>query len=200
LNNPYRSFRYIDPSNAQRFALEQEIYPHTRTSNAAALNAKYFLPYRAALTGSYRFFKDTWGIRADTFELAYTHPMGPWTFELAYRNYSQDHADFYSDLFNRVDQQNFMARDKELSTFTSHRVRIGATYEFARNGWSFVKKGSASLFYDRLEFDYEDFRDARYSMTGTSLGLEPDQLLPAGTEPLYTFGANVVQAFISIWF
>src|SRR5687768_10245212 len=27
LNNPYRSFRYVDPSNNQRFALEQEIYP-----------------------------------------------------------------------------------------------------------------------------------------------------------------------------
>lgn len=200
LNNPYRSFRYVDPSNSQRFALEQEIYPHTRTSNAAALNARYFLPYRAALNGGYRYFKDTWGIRADTFELGYTHPMGPWTFELGYRNYSQDNADFYSDLFDRVDEQNFMARDKELSTFTSHRVRIGATYAFAPNGWSFVKKGSASLFYDRIEFDYEDFRDARYSMTGTSLGLEPDELLPAGTEPLYSFGANVIQAFISIWF
>ncbi len=200
LNNPYRSFRYVDPSNDQRFALEQEIYPRTRTSNAVALNAKYFLPYRAALNGGYRFFTDTWGIRADTFELGYTHPMGPWIFEVGYRNYSQNHADFYSDLFERVDEQNFMARDKELSTFTSHRLRIGATYEFARTGWGFVKKGSASLFYDRLEFDYEDFRDARYGQTGNSLNLEPDQLLPAGTEPLYTFGANVIQAFVSIWF
>jgi hypothetical protein len=195
LNNPYRSFRYVNPANDQLFALEQEIYPRTRTSNAVALHAKYFLPYRAAINGGYRFFTDTWGIRADTFELGYTHPIGPWTFEVGYRNYSQDHADFYSDLFERPDQQNFMARDKELSTFTSHRVRLGATYEFAPNGWGFLKKGSASLFYDRIEFDYEDFRDARFSMDASS-----ENFRPAGTEPLYTFGANVIQAFISVWF
>ena len=101
LNNPYRSFRYVDPTNDQLFALQQEIYPHTRTSNAVAINAKYFLPYRAAVNGGYRYFTDTWGIRADTFEIGYTHPIGPWTFEIGYRNYSQTHADFYSDLFER---------------------------------------------------------------------------------------------------
>jgi hypothetical protein len=89
-----------------------------------------------------------------------------------------------------------MARDKELSTFTSQTFRIGATYEFARNGWRFVKKGSFSLFYDRIEFDYDDFRDARYSM----LPSDHPAFRPAGEEPLYTFGANVFQAFISIWF
>jgi hypothetical protein len=195
LNNPYRSYRYVNPANDQLFALEQEIYPHTRTSNAVALNAKYFLPYRAAVNGGYRYFTDTWGIRADTFEIGYTHPFGPWTFEVGYRNYSQTAADFYSDLFERRDEQNFMARDKELSTFTSHRVRIGGTYEFVRTGWGFIKKGSASLFYDRLEFDYEDFRDARYSMDASA-----ENFRPAGTEPFYTFGANVIQAFVSVWF
>ena len=195
LNNPYRSFRYKNPSNEQQFSLEREIYPHTRTSNAAALNAKYFLPYRAAVSGGYRFFTDTWGIRANTFEVGYTHPLGPWVFEFGYRHYSQNNADFYSDLFERRDQQNFMARDKELSTFTSQRVRLGATYEFMRNGTGFIKKGSASFFYDRIEFDYDDFRDARYSMDASA-----ENFTPAGTEPLYTFGANVIQAFISVWF
>ncbi|NLG75332.1 MAG: DUF3570 domain-containing protein [Xanthomonadaceae bacterium] len=195
LNNPYRSFRYLNPTNDQLWVLQQEIYPHTRTSNAVALNAKYFLPYRAALSGGYRFFTDTWGIRADTYELGYTHPVGPWTFEVGYRYYTQSRADFYSDLFERPDQQNFMARDKELSTFVSHRLRLGGTYELTRTGWGFIKKASASVFYDRLEFDYEDFRDARYSIDATS-----ETFRPAGTEPLYSFGANVIQAFVSIWF
>src|SRR5690606_15409484 len=146
------------------FALEREIYPRTRTSNAVALNAKYFLPYRAALSGGYRYFTDTWGIRADTFEVGYTHPIGRWILELGYRHYSQDHADFYSDLFERRDQQNFMARDKELSTFTSHRVRLGGTYEFTPTGIGFIKKRSASLFYDRIEFEYYAFSDAPQSV------------------------------------
>jgi hypothetical protein len=190
LNNPYRSFRYVDPLNATRYALATEKYPRTRTSNAVALDAKYFLPYRAAVHAGYRFFTDTWGIRADTMELGYTHPLKatPWIFEASVRYYQQGNADFYSDLFPRIDFQNFMGRDKELSTFNSQTLHVGATYEFAKNGWRFIKKGQFSVFYDRIEFDYEDFRDA----SNTSL--------VAGTEPLYSFGANVFQVFMSVWF
>ena len=197
LNNPYRSYRYVNPGDARQFVLEQEIYPRTRTSNAVALNARYFLPYRAAVYGGYRFFTDTWGIRADTFELGYVHPIKPqWTFETRVRYYQQGNADFYSDLFDRVNQQNFLARDKELSTFNSVAFRIGASYEFAQTGWRFIKKGSLNLFYDRIEFKYDDFRDARFSR----LPSDDPNFRPAGSEPLYEFGANVIQAFVSIWF
>lgn len=197
LNNPYRSYRYVSPTDARLFILEQEIYPRTRTSNAVALNGRYFLPYRAALYGGYRFFTDTWGIRADTFELGYVHPIKQqWTLEARVRYYQQGNADFYSDLFDRVNQQNFLARDKELSTFNSVAFRIGASYEFAQSGWRFVKKGSLNLVYDRIEFQYDDFRDARFSRLPT----DNPNFRAAGNEPLYEFGANVIQAFVSIWF
>lgn len=196
LNNPYRSYRFVNPSDDRLSALAREIYPRTRTSNAVALNARYFLPYRAAVHGGYRFFTDTWGIGANTFEAGYTHPMGPWTFEAGYRYYAQSNADFYGDLFERANQQNFLARDKELSTFKSQALSLGATYEFASGGWKFLKKGTLNLYYDRIEFDYEDFRDARFSMLPAS---DP-AFRPAGSEPLYTFGANVFQAFVSFWF
>lgn len=197
LNNPYRSFRYINPNDTRQFILAQEIYPRTRTSNAVAVNGRYFLPYRAAVYGGYRFFTDTWGIKADTFELGYVHPIEQqWTLEARVRYYKQDNADFYADLFGRVDEQNFMGRDKELSTFNSVALRIGASYEFAPTGWRFVKKGSLNLFYDRIEFQYDDFRDARYSRLPST---DPS-FRPAGSEPLYEFGANVIQAFVSIWF
>lgn len=197
LNNPYRSYRYVNPTDERLFALDSEVYPRTRTSNAVALNARYFLPYRAAVHGGYRFFTDTWGIRADTFELGYTQPLGTaWIFDVSYRHYTQSRADFYSDLFERPDQQNFLARDKELSTFTSGTLRIGASYEFAQSGWRFIKKGSLNFFYDRIEFEYDDFRDARYSL----LPATDPRFRAAGTEPLYTFGANVFQAFVSVWF
>jgi hypothetical protein len=198
LNNPYRSYRFLQPTDDRLFGLATEIYPRTRTSNAVALNAKYFLPYRAALDAGYRYFTDTWGIRANTANVGYTHPLGqtPWLFEVSYRFYSQGNADFYDDLFDRPNQQNFMARDKELSTFTSSTLRVGASYEFARAGWSFIKKGTLNVYYDRIEFDYEDFRDARYSV----LASDDPNFRPAGTEPLYTFGANVFQIFVSAWF
>jgi hypothetical protein len=189
LNNPYRSVRYADPTTPQGYSYEPEIYPRTRTSDAGALRLRYFLPSRAAIHGEYRSYRDTWDIKADTYELGYTHPLdGGWIIEAKLRFYSQNHADFYSDLYPYVQAQNFLARDKELSTFDSQTFRIGMTYDILRGGWRFVDKGSVSVFYDRIAFQYADFRD----LTGS--GAVP------GQEPLYSFEANVFQFFVSFWF
>ena len=190
LNNPYRSFRYVDPENTTQYRLATEKYPHTHTSNAVGLNARYFLPYRAAIEGGYRFYTDTWGIGGNTYNLGYVHPLKilPLTLEASVRYYEQKHADFYADLFPRADFQNFMGRDKELSAFNSKTFRVGASYDFAKSGWKFVKKGSLNFYYDLMQFEYDDFRDARRT----------DQI--AGTEPLYAFDANVFQLFVSVWF
>ncbi len=186
LNNPYRSVRYLDPESASGFAYQPEVYPHTRTSNAAAMRARYFLPYRAAVHGEYRFFTDTWGIDANTVELGYTHPWGErWIFEFGYRWYDQDAADFYSDLFPRADAQNFLARDKELSTFSSHMLSLGTTWTLPT--WSFLQRSTVNLYVDHVMYQYEDFRDVRAGGT-------------PGTEPVYEFNANVIRLFFSGWF
>ena len=193
LNNPYRSVRYVDPTNpGVGYSFEDEVYPRTRTSNAVAFRGRYFLPYRAAVSAQYRWFNDTWGILAHTAQIGYTHPWGQkWTFDAKYRFYTQEAADFYSDLFPRAQAQNFLARDKELSTFVSNTIGIGVTYEFP-GGIAymprFVKKGTLNLRWDHIFFDYEDFRDIRVT------GVTP------GTEPLYSFEADVAQLFVSIWF
>jgi hypothetical protein len=188
LNNPYRSVRYLDETSARGFSYQPELYPHTRTSNAVAINARYFLPYRAAIHGEYRFYTDTWGIDANTVSLGYTHPWGKrWIFEAGYRWYDQSAADFYSDLFPRADAQNFLARDKELSTFTSHMFSLGATYELPSLGWERIQRSTVNLFYDRINYQYDDFRDVR---TGGA----------PGTEELYSFDADVFRLFISGWF
>ena len=188
LNNPYRSVRYLDADNPAGYAYQAEIYPRTRTSNAASLNASYFLPYRAAVHGEYRWFTDTWGIDANTVRVGYTHPLGSrWVLEGGYRWYDQSAADFYSDLFPREDFQNFLARDKELSTFTSQMLSIGATYELPTGGWKFLRRSTVNLFYDRIRYEYDDFRDVRS-------GGAP------GTEALYSFDADVFRLFVSGWF
>lgn len=189
LNNPYRQVRYLDPSSPRGYSYEREVYPRTRTSDAGAIRMRYYLPYRAALHAEYRQYADTWDIKADTFEIGYTHPIeSGWTFEGRLRNYSQTKADFYSDLFERSQYQNFMARDKELSTFTSRTIRLAASYDIVRGGWKFVERGTVNFILDHMTFDYEDFRDLR------TIAVTP------GTEPLYSFDANVVQFFVSFWF
>ena len=187
LNNPYRTVRFlITPTS---YGKETEIYPNTRTSHAAAIRALYYLPYRAAIRAEVRAFTDTWGINANMAEIGYTHPFRDnWIFEIKYRTYSQTQADFYSDLFARESEFDFIARDKELSTYTTQTVGLGATYEFAKHGWGFIDKGSANIFYDHIQIDYENFRDLRVE------GVTP------GTEPLYSLEANVFRAFVSIWY
>lgn len=187
LNNPYRSVRFLNDDGG--WDLEPEVYPRTRTSDAASIRGRYFLPYRAAVHAEYRFFTDSWGIDASTAEIGYTHPLQPaLILEFRYRSYSQTAADFYSDLFPRAGAFNFRARDKELATFTSQLIGVGVSWDFARSGWKFVQKGSLNLQYDHMIFDYEDFRDLRVT------DVEP------GMEPLFNFDAGVIRAFVSIWF
>ena len=185
LNNPYRSVRYLD---GDTYLTEPEVYPRTRTSNALAFRLRYYLPYRAAVGGEYRYFNDTWGINAHPAEVGYTHPLHrDWVFDVKYRYYSQGAADFYSDLFAYEGEQNFRARDKELSSFNSHTLGFALSYEIVKSGWRYIDRGSLNLSYDYIRFEYDDFRD----LTSGAL---------VGEEPLYSFSANVWKAYLSIWY
>lgn len=192
LNNPYRKFRYLDASDpVDGYSLGDERYPHTRTSSAVALRARYYLPWHAAMSGEYRFFADTWGIDAHTMKVGYTHPLQDrWILETTYRHYTQSAADFYSDLLDAPDAQNFVGRDKELSTFSSNSVGFKLSYDLIKQGWHGIDRASVNLSWDKIWFDYEDFRDLRVKLPAAD----------AGTEPLYNFSADVVQFFVSAWF
>ncbi len=188
LNNPYRSVRYLDPGSGIGYSFQPERYPNTRNSNALAVRALYYLPFRAATRAEYRYFTDSWNIDAHTAEAGYTHPFGHWIIDLKFRYYTQTSADFYSDLYPFRDAQNFLARDKELSSFDSYTAGVGLSYEFARGGWGFIDKGSLNFAYDYIYFDYDDYRDIR------------DTSQPPGQEDPYSFSADVFQLYLSIWY
>lgn len=192
LNNPYRSVRYLDSETPLGYSYQPEKYPNTRTSNAFAVRARYYLSQRSTLHAGYRYFSDDWGIEASTYDLGYTLPYDEdWLLEFSYRYYDQTHADFYSDLLPfwepGNDPQTFYGRDKELSTFNDNSIGMGASYEFKKNGDGFIKRGTANLFVDYITFKYDDFRD----LTKTAA---------PGEEPLYEMDATVLRLFVSIWF
>ncbi len=190
LNNPYRSVRYLDASTGG-YSYQREVYPGTRNSDAASIRAIYYLPYRAAVRLEYRRFADSWGIDANNYELRFTHPYNDqWLFETRFRRYRQTGADFYSDLFPYRDAQNFLARDKELSPFTSTTFGLGVTYTLPTGFIPGFDKTTANLYWDRMKFDYSDFRDARVS---------PDDFSP-GQEPLYSLTADVIRLYLSFWY
>ncbi|MFO7324968.1 MAG: DUF3570 domain-containing protein [Pseudomonadota bacterium] len=191
LQSPYRSMRYRTITDT--WVLAPEVFPNTRTSNAASVRLKHYLPWRAAAEGHYRFYGDTWGLRAHTAGIGYTHPLpgGKWTLSGSYRFYKQNSADFFSDLFPYEDAQNFMARDKETSALTGHTVGLGASYEFQLPFAPWIKRGTANLHISRMMIDYKEFRDLR--------GLPPGTV-PPGSEPLYSLDATITQLFFSFWF
>src|SRR5688572_27358340 len=198
LRSPYRSMRFfVDPFTQ---ALGPEQYPNTRSSNAGSFRAKYFLPYRAAVDTMYRFYTDTWGIIGHTGELGYVLPLNnnKWIFEGRVRYYTQTAADFYRDIFPRADFANFMARDKELATYDAITAGVSATYEFKIERFPWLSKGSVNLRYDYMTVNYDDFRDATFSLG--SFGELPAEPLQPGTEPLYKLNANIIQVYISAFF
>ena len=188
LNNPYRSVRYRDAGSGVGYTFQPEVYPETRSSNAVAVRANYFLEQRAAIHMGFRYFKDSWDIEAQTYELGYTFPYGEsWILEARFRYHDQSKADFYDDLFPFQDAQNYLARDKELSTFTSTTLGIGASYEFG-NSWGAIDRGTLNAQFDWIDFDYDDFRDLT------------DESSTVGNEPLSSFDATVTRLFVSHWF
>jgi hypothetical protein len=191
LANPYRSIRFLDPTNPKGYSLGSQVYPDTRTSTAIETRAKYYLPYRAAITGSYRYYSDTWGIIGNTYELDYTHPIRNFILEGRLRYYKQGHADFYSDLYPFANSQNFTGRDQDLASSENTTIGAKATWAFAPDGWKMFKRGTATLDISRVQYKYLDFRDIK------DFG-EP-QYLP-GDEPLYHFDAFIGQLYISMFF
>jgi hypothetical protein len=172
LNNPYRSARVSG-------TLVPERYPATRSSHAAALRFLAHLEARNVLRVDYRFYWDTWEIRANTLEFGYGQYLGDrWLLEGTFRNYAQTRASFYSDNFPI--EMNYMARDKELSTFSSKAIGVKASYTPPKVPPIFDKLTlNAAL--ERVHFSYDDFTDIR-------------------TGALYSFDANVIQLYISAWY
>jgi hypothetical protein len=192
LSNPYREVMYATPGSGSGFALAPEVDPSTRTSNALGLDYKYYLPWRAALDLQYRYFEDTWGIRAHTAQIGYTQPWRNWTFDGSLRFYTQTHADFYSDLFASADEFNFMSRNRELSAFNSFTIGTGASYQFHIPDAPWISRSTANFRFDHFIFDYKDFRDA--------LLIDPSTGVVAGSEPLYKLQLNVMQLFLSVYY
>jgi Protein of unknown function (DUF3570) len=192
LNNPYRSYRYLtdplDPSQGYQFA--REVYPRTHTSDAAAIRFMYYLPWRATLGSSYRFYTDDWGIDAHTAQLSYTHTLrDSLILDLKYRYYDQSAADFYSDLFltPSQDSRDYRGRDKELSDLNNHTVSLYLSYARSINN-RYVDRAALSLQWDRIWFNYDNFRNLN------------EQTAIPGDEPLYDFEADVYKVLFTVWY
>lgn len=177
LQSPYRSARLLGLS-------VPEVYPRARDGYAVALGVvKGFGPDDGQLKGSaylrYRYFWDTWDIRAQTVEAGYARRLDErWLVEPRLRHYRQSAASFYADNF--TSQMVYMARDRELSDFTNNALGLRASYQLFDNRFG-LSRASLNLDYELVRYHYNNFTDVR-------------------TGQLYSYQANVIQMFLSGWF
>lgn len=191
LSNPYRSFRYASTANAAQgiYSWQFERFPQARSSDTVALRGRFHLPnYRAAIYGSYRNYSDGWDVKSNTFELGYNHTLpGGWLFDVHARHYKQSAANFYSDLFTRADELTYMTRDKQLSDMQSVTFGAGVSYEMPFKD-TFIDKLTFNLMWDHIKFDFNNFHDASVKNVA------------AGTEPTYSYDADVLRVLLTVWY
>ena len=182
LNNPYR-FVFV---NGVSLGSGSEEYPDTRTGQAYSLKGIKYWQHRASTSLGYRFYRDTWDIRAHTLDLNYSQYIGnQWVVDVYGRYYTQDEANFFSDNFST--RLRYMARDKELSSFDSFAIGGRIRYDLFKD-YKFLRTASLNLAVEYLDYDYDDYSGIESVAETASLG--------SG----YSFDATTIQFYFSSWF
>ncbi len=168
LGSPYRAARVFGAAVPERL-------PTTRTSRAVQFRVVGDLGKRDAMRAEYRYFWDTWNVRAHTAELGYSRYLGADLLADGYLRFnSQRRALFYSDNFTT--ETTYITRNRQLGTFTSIGVGFKASYTAKKQPGRYEIKFNTA--YELLHFKYSDFTDLR---TGSP----------------YSFNANVLEVFVT---
>ncbi len=176
LGSPYRLARVFGT-----FIHEND--PRTRDSRALKLGTTGDITpegatHRSAIRAEYRYYWDTWNVRAHTLELGYNRALAQdWLAETFVRYYRQSRALFYSD--NAAVETLYANRNRQLSDF--HDVGAGATVTYTLRSVPGKYDIKLSGAYQLMSFHYADFTDSR-------------------TDKPYSFKANVVQTVLSATF
>jgi len=171
LGSPYRVARVFGAAVPERL-------PRTRSSRAVKLRAVGDLGSRNAMRAEYRYFWDTWGVKAHTTELGYSRYFGEaWLADAFIRLHAQKRALFYSD--NASVETLYVSRSRQLSTFNSIGLGARVAYVWKRVPGKYEIKANAA--YELVQYKYSDFTDIR---TGSP----------------YSVNANVLQVFVSATF
>jgi hypothetical protein len=163
LGSPYRVARVFG-------ATIEERVPRTRSSRALKFRSSYDLGSRDAMHAEYRYFWDTWAIKAHTAELGYSRYFGDsWLADAFVRVYTQKHALFYSD--NAATESLYISRNRQLSTFTSIGLGGKVSYTWKRVPGKYEIKANGA--YELVQYKFKDYTDIR---TGGSYSLNANVL------------------------
>ncbi len=171
LGSPYRAALV-------RGAAVHERNPRTRSARAIKFRSINDLGSRSSLRLEYRYYFDTWDIKAHTSELGYARYVGDrWLAEGFMRYHTQQKALFYSD--NALTETTYVSRNRQLGTFNSLGLGGKVAYTMVEAPGQYTLKANAS--YELLRFKFKDFTDLRNGQ-------------------LYGYNAHVLQLFVSAAF
>ncbi len=171
LGNPYRAARVFGAAVPERD-------PRTRTSRAAKLRVIGDIGTGSSVRAEYRYFWDTWAIKAHTLEVGASRHLAPgWLADAQLRYYTQRHALFYSD--NASTETLYVSRNRQLSSFHSTSLGAKLAYTFKQVPTQYELKLNGA--YQWMRYQHSDFTDIR-------------------TGKPYRYDANVLQLFVSATF
>lgn len=171
LGSPYRA--------AQVFgALVPERNPRTRSSRSVKLGVVGEVMPRTSIRADYRYFWDTWDIKAHTLEVGGSRHVGESFLIDAYlRYYKQSKALFYFD--NAQAETTYVSRNRQLSSYDDITPGVRVTYQYRQVPGQYEIKAHLNYEYQRYKFsDFTDLRSGR----------------------LYSYGAHVLQLMVSATF
>ena len=161
-----------------RGAAIPERNPRTRSARAIKFRSINDLGSRSSLRTEYRYYYDTWDIRAHTAEVGYSRYFGDaWLADGFLRYHAQSKALFYSD--NAQTEAAYVSRNRQLGTFNDVGLGGKVSYSIKQVPGQYDIKANAS--YELLRFKFKDFTDIR-------------------TGELYGYKAHVLQFFVSATF
>ncbi|MGZ5067284.1 MAG: DUF3570 domain-containing protein [Usitatibacter sp.] len=129
-NDPYKLTFTIYPSGPP--LLMADTRPDHRDTWAWLTRyRRHFPEAHGTLQAEYRFYRDDWGIRAHTVEVAWQHELDErWSLRPALRYYTQDAADFYSPVIP-VPHPAILSSDQRLGAFGGLSPSLRATLRLA---------------------------------------------------------------------
>jgi hypothetical protein len=154
LGNPYRSARVFGAAVPERL-------PRTRTGRALKLRLvgdTDALVKRSSVRAEYRYYWDTWALKAHTLEFGASRYFGQhFLADASLRLYQQSAALFYSD--NAQTDRIYVTRNRQLGDMANLGLAGRLTWSLPKRegGWDWRLVGA----YEFKRFDFKDFTDLR---------------------------------------
>jgi hypothetical protein len=164
-NDPYKLTFTSFPSGPP-FLMSDVRPDHRDTWSWLTRYRQHFPEAHGTLQAEYRFYRDDWGIRAHTIELAWQHEINErWSVRPALRYYTQDAADFYSPVIP-PSRPAILSSDQRLGAFgglspslraivrLADGVVVEGTLGYMQNARNFHFGGSGSEAFETLRAVY----------------------------------------------